>query len=933
MNSLITLDKNNLSSFLENYVDTGVKALDSMDLFKDDGLVASIPYGKLVGYFTKKLIEIKDSNEALKRLISSCHVLCLVEGIKKHNLSPQVNQEIFNQKITQSKQQLENYQVDATHFDFDNFLDNDIVKFYSEQIDGVFNDSFEIIERTKLQNFRNDYLKIYFFKILENQQTVFATLSSIFKSKSYEETLKLSKKEQYRNDLKNLFNEVVLNDEKGMTLSDVYVEPSFRVFNECLVGKQEHRGDSFLNVSDESIHNFIYRHLETNLPNDIYLCENPNLFFILGYPGQGKSSFCKKLLNDAYSQKKPLNKEIHFIKFRAITNSANLINDPLQTLYEYWKEDSSFTKSEKSEFKDSILILDGLDELFMKDNLPNDSINEFCRILIHQLENSDFPKVIITSRIGYVDTRRLKSSKTLIIQIKEFDLKRQIKWLNGYQVFHPETTMSIEKLTNYNNDITFRSIKELITQPILLHMIVTLNQEVTIDMDRAMIYNNIFDNLIDRKWEKEGQIEILKGINKEDLRNFLRDIAFAIFVSGYEYIHKSTLIKLPETQEFISKLDNKNSVQDVLKNIMVAFYFQEIKKNIEDIDTEDKSDYAIEFLHKSLQEYLVAEKIWEELLQFVEKFQRKDNFVIDNAKTALKHLTKIFQGGFLTSEIRAALSEVIKHKELSIRELLSNRFEKFLPEWFKYGFVIQHNWGEQRSVDEREMEIFTSFWFVLSQLIEGKDYFGSLNNPYLFDFLSRRINPEYIRISNLINWSNQTIKGDIEASMVHLDKAFQYQSINRFIVFNPFYNKLLIKNLTLSNLGFRNGLIYLDRSDSININECVFSEGSLTLSNKILQRVYNCNFRSTNISFESCSFEKCKFIQCRVTVSKIINMNNVLLTDCIFEECTLYIPEGVDRTFFNNNIMFQNCAVIITKSVEREIGEEVSYYEPDEELK
>lgn len=930
MNSLITLDKNNLASFLENYVDTGVKILDQMDLFKEDGLVASIPYGKLIGYLTKRLIEIKDPNEALRRLIASSHVWCLLEGIKKHNLSLQINQEIFNQKITQSKQQLENYQVDANHFDFDNFLENDIVKFYSEQIDSVFIDSFEIIERTKLQNFRNDYLKIYFFKILENQQTVFANLNSIFKSKSYEEILKLNKKEQYRNDLKNLFNEVVLNDEKGMTLSDVYVEPSFRVFNECLIEEQEYRGYSFLSVSEESIHDFIHRHLETDLPNDIYECKSPNLFFILGYPGQGKSSFCKKLLNDVYSQKKPLNKDVHFIKFRAITNSANLINDPLQTLYEYWKEESNFTKSEKNEFKDSILILDGLDELFMKDNLPNDSINEFCRILIHQLENLEFPKVIITSRYGYVDTKRLKSSKTLILQIEEFDLNRQIEWLNSYQVFHPETNMNIEKLTNYNTDVTFSSIKELITQPILLHMIVTLNQEVTIHMDRAMIYNNIFDNLIDRKWEKEGQIEILKGVNKEDLRNFLRDIAFAIFISGYEYIHKSTLIKLPETQEFISKLDNKNRVQDVLKNIMVAFYFQETKKNIDDINTDDKSDYAIEFLHKSLQEYLVAEKIWEELLLFTDRVERKNIFMIDDAKTALQHLAKIFQAGFLTSEIRGTLSQVIKHNELPTRKLLSERFEKFLPEWFKYGFVLQYNWGEKYAINERERGIFTSFWFIITQLIEGKDYLiNYADNRDLFTFLSKNQLHEYV--GEQINWSHQTIKGDLNTSMVHEDHAYPRSSINKFMIFNGFPSDFFILNLTLCNLGLRDCWIYLDRSDSIKVNDCLFSGGTLTLSNEVLQRIYNCSFRGTYFSFIGGSFDKCKFLQCRISIYKDINMDKILLTDCIFEECTLYIHEKADRTFFENEDLFQNCAIIITKPVEGE--DEPPYQESDEEIK
>ena len=928
MNSLITLDENNLASFLENYVDTGVKVLDQMDLFKDDGLIASIPYGKLIGYFTKKLIEIKDPNEALRRLIASSHVWCLLQGIKKHNLSLQINQEIFNQKITQSKHQLENYQVDATHFDFDNFLENDIVKFYSEQIDGVFNDSFEIIERTKLQNFRNDYLKIYFFKILENQQTVFTNLNSIFKSKSYEEILKLNKKEQYRNDLKNLFNEIVLNDEKGMTLSDIYVEPSFRVFNECLIDKDESHY-SFLKVSnDESIHHFIHRHLETDLPSSVYRCTNPNLFFILGYPGQGKSSFCKKLLNDVYSGKKPLNKEVHFIKFRNITNSADLINNPLQTLYEHWKEESNFVKTDKSEFKDSILILDGLDELFMKDNLTNEAINEFCRILILQLEILEFPKVIITSRYGYADTKILKNSKTLILKIEEFDLNRQIQWLNGYQVFHPETNMTTEKLTTYNTNETFKSIKELITQPILLHMIVTLNQEVTIDMDRAMVYNNIFDSLIDRKWAKEGQIAILKGVNKEDLRNFLRDIAFAIFASGYEYIHKSKLIQLPKTQEFINKLENKNSIKDVLKNIMVAFYFQETKKKVDDNDTDDKSDYAIEFLHKSLQEYLVAEKIWEELLPFTDKLDRKSTFEIDDAKTALQYLTNIFQGNPLTSEIRSALSQVIQHKQLSKRELLSERFEKFLPEWFKYGFLFQYNWGEKSSVDSVEEGIFASFWFILTQLIKDKDYLvNHAENYFFFTYISKNYRNRYIIDS--INWSHQTIRGDLETLMVKHKRAHARCSLNNFTLFNSSFNRFDIQNLTLCNLVLYDCVIYLGELDSINIHHCIFGGGSLGLANEVSQKIYNCNFNDTNISFSRGTFEECKFNQCRIRIHKDIDWDKVLLKNCIFEECALYVAESVGITFFNNKELFKNCAIIVEKSDEED--DESSHYEEMEE--
>ena len=95
MNSLIPIDKNNLSLFLENYVDTGVKIIDSLDLFKEDGLVASVPYGKLVGFVAKQFITIKNPNEALKKVIALSHVLCLTEGAKKYNIDIRIDEEIF----------------------------------------------------------------------------------------------------------------------------------------------------------------------------------------------------------------------------------------------------------------------------------------------------------------------------------------------------------------------------------------------------------------------------------------------------------------------------------------------------------------------------------------------------------------------------------------------------------------------------------------------------------------------------------------------------------------------------------------------------------------------------------------------------------------------------------------------------------------------
>lgn len=79
MANFIAIDKNNLSAFLENFVDTGVKMVDTLDLFKEDGFVASVPYGKLIGYFEKKMITINDPNEALRKAVALAHASCFFE--------------------------------------------------------------------------------------------------------------------------------------------------------------------------------------------------------------------------------------------------------------------------------------------------------------------------------------------------------------------------------------------------------------------------------------------------------------------------------------------------------------------------------------------------------------------------------------------------------------------------------------------------------------------------------------------------------------------------------------------------------------------------------------------------------------------------------------------------------------------------------------
>lgn len=905
------LNQNNLASFLENYVDTSVKLIDGLDFFKDDGLVANIPYGKLVNYFTKKLIEIKDPNSALKKLITSSISLCFIEGLKKHNLEIDISKVNYDERLQELKKTIDAYLPQANTFDMNDFNGNESITFYSTEMNKVFQGTLSDVDYSNLLSYRKDYLKVHFLKLLETNTTIYANLISLLGNKSYDEIIKLSKIEKYRTDYKNLFHEIVLEDEKGMTLSNIYVEPSFSIHIDCLKDNSNesdtYQSRNYHSTSENSIHEFIYKHLENELPNE-YACKTPNLFFILGYPGQGKSSFCKKFLNDVYSNKTQISKEIYFVKFRNITNSSELINDPIETLYKHWKEENDFEHLSKNNFKRSILVLDGLDELFMKDNLPANAIDEFCRILTQELENTPNTKVIITSRHGYIDEQRLRTKKSaLIIQLNGFSLAQQQEWLKKYHVFHPDTTITEEKIAIFNNNESFKSIRELIAQPILLHMIVTLNQEISSDMNKAAIYSTLFDNLIQRKWAKEGQIGILEGLTQHDLRNFLREIAYEIFISGYEYIHKSKLVELESTKEFLSKLTYKSKVQDVLKNIMVAFYFQEIKKQDNDHDrNKDNSDYAIEFLHKSLQEYLVAEKIWEELLRFTDKNNRTEKFEISTAYDALKYLDELFQDNYLSTEIENSFKDIVSQEPMPLKETLVSRFETFLPEWLEHGFSLNIQWGKD-NLKVKENRLFRNSWFLIINIIPNHDYLIKIKPDLLKSFSHRWFFDLWL--------SGQTLIGNLvimeEAIPKIMDNAIwvydQFSSITSIFYLHTenCKSKTTFKNFVLKYPSFR----LFSETGLVSVKECIIENGhaSLASENHIIEKSI---FIYSYIIINSCTIDSCNFKSCHITLLSVKALSHI--KNSIFAECTFYIDDDYDMSIFSNNNSFNNCATIRT---------------------
>jgi hypothetical protein len=165
-------------------------------------------------------------------------------------------------------------------------------------------------------------------------------IPSHFIAEKFSEFLECQTIHPYHNWLKSLYEkEVIFNDEKGMTLSAIYVEPNCSIHVSCLLeSHQLHVNKPFvddevtkakrdfyhLDVDANEFVNTIFRREEKT---PLYLRnDDPKFIMLRGYPGQGKSTYIKRIIYDYLSQRPPYN--VYYIRLRYISNTRSLLNDP-----------------------------------------------------------------------------------------------------------------------------------------------------------------------------------------------------------------------------------------------------------------------------------------------------------------------------------------------------------------------------------------------------------------------------------------------------------------------------------------------------------------------------------------------------------------------------------------------------------------------------
>ena len=500
-----------------------------------------------------------------------------------------------------------------------------------------------------------------------------------------------AKKRLYYGGLASYFHSPVFNNYQTR-LSDLYIYPNFELKYKYKEGEEDYSVQETLPTIDfltdkwlKGIDIVPEKDKDTNLNGDILI--------LLGHPGQGKTSICYALLDKMVNDLDE-SRDIIFIKLRDLKEPIKFLQHPEQEIIEYFKEQDLQFKVENA-----IVILDGLDELYMVSGISKKDISNFFYKLDRELKYKENVKVIVTSRYHYIDFSEVDKKKILNIQISDLTLGQQKEWLSKYQVTNNVCNLTPEDLEKINDESNkhLKSLRELLRQPILLALVAKAKIDLNAnDINRASIYDSLFNSLLNRDWDEE-QLEKFKNLDLIDFRDYMGTIALKIYQSQKEYMTSFELLALEETKDFIEnnikgidQLTQAEALEDALKEALISFYFSEVEKSKrQEVKVADRKDYAIEFYHKSLQEYLVAEKIWNTIKYSLTAKDGRKRFNISNAQDALKIFWNLLKYKEISDEVTQYLVEIIKNDtDDETKQDLFERLKLFLKGLCEVDFLL-----------------------------------------------------------------------------------------------------------------------------------------------------------------------------------------------------------------------------------------------------
>ena len=449
-----------------------------------------------------------------------------------------------------------------------------------------------------------------------------------------------------------------------------------------------------------------------------------NVLFVEGDPGRGKSIFCRIFANFVRENIESIRWIPILIRLRDIKDFDNLFEKTLQKAIdcEFSNNDRWLKRSDKR----YIFILDGFDELILGRG-QSLSIKQFLEQIVNfqnkcndSVEMSKH-RILITGRplalqgIEHLLPRDLERSR-----ITSFSDSQIEQWLDNWHNIIGSNTASVFR--EWLFQVCPPTIQNLAREPLLLALLAIMHLSPEPNLrcvftDDSRNGLSIYEKFID--WVLRHRPETWTNNHKlhEIRKLILQEISLLVTQSKFgntTYQSIEERLKLHKKKDMINTIliEESLSLEEVIRSSLVCFYFK--SNNQGNLD----KNGSIEFIHKSFSEFLFADKIKGECLDW----SRKDEsgvHIISEYEMYRRVYDLLGYGGLSTEIIGFLMGFLMRHEFHDNLIILFIRFRKFYLTWIRGEFDSKDEFEDfsQRKVEtlklyqvtlgRRQVDIYT----------------------------------------------------------------------------------------------------------------------------------------------------------------------------------------------------------------------------------
>lgn len=390
-----------------------------------------------------------------------------------------------------------------------------------------------------------------------------------------------------------------------------------------------------------------------------YTDADAKILLLYGKAGIGKSSLVAKLISEDYFQG-----AAHAI---ILNNKAQLLNhdDPWGSIKRIYGCETDICYNNK------VLILDGFDEVcVLKSNEFKGHI--FLKKLSKTIPSTIFVKILITSREANGYFERIEEEKeSIIIRYVGWREEHLFQWCENYLKSRDGDKTVEHWVDNFKDKFNTleEKLQDAFYSPIILYICCHENIEI-FEMDSiADVYYNAFHKVVKREYiTSDLSSELCK--TDEQIENmlwqYLKEIAFQIFLTSN---HSDTAEKslIDKAQSFMPESEGCINT-NVFEMLPAVFHF-----------SSSNDDGGIVFVHKTVAEYFIAVKIFE------------DYFKDINAKTDDE---KVWDSIYSALSLRKVPLDIIKH----ICAMMTSSNPSVSKEFDKEAFFLKFEFGMKQEM-------------------------------------------------------------------------------------------------------------------------------------------------------------------------------------------------------------------------------------------